>query len=185
MRPLTLLRRFQYVGILAGFVLSGTINGPLRAETLSTKATASIQIISPLSASVEQTLSFGRLQVKKGARVIYATIDPKLSKRPLTTVGLVRLPGGTPGALVATIKGEPNRNYRISLPASVLSLPGQYKISAFTMVSETRNQISINGNGLLNGSGIEVIRIGGTLMLTANAPMAIYTARVPITVLYE
>lgn len=182
MKPLTQKRHSHCAVLLAGLVLSSAINAPLRAETQPTKASASIEIITPLSVSVEKTLSFGRLQVRKGSRVIFATVAPN---NALTSTGLGVLPGGTPSALVATIKGEPNRSYRISLPASVLSSPGSFRVSAFTMVSATRNNIAINGSGLLNGNGVEVIRIGGTLVLSANAKVSIYTAQVPITVLYE
>ena len=182
MKRLTLIRRSHCAALLAGLVLSSAINAPLRAQTQPAKASASIEIITPLSVSVEQTLSFGRLQVRKGSRVIFATVEPN---NTLRSTGLVVLPGGTPSALVATIKGEPNRSYRISLPASVLASPGSFRVSAFTMVSATRNKIAINGSGLLNGSGVEVIRIGGTLLLSANARLAVYSAQVPITVLYE
>lgn len=182
MKSLTPIRRSHCAVLLAGLVLSSAINTPLRAETQPAQASASIEIITPLSVSVEQTLSFGRLQVRKGSRVIVATIEPN---NALKSTGLVVLPGGTPSALRATIKGEPNRSYRISLPASVLSSSGSFRVSAFTMVSATRNNIPINGSGLLNANGVEVLRIGGTLLLSANARLAVYTAQVPITVLYE
>jgi hypothetical protein len=87
--------------------------------------------------------------------------------------------------MVAIVRGEPNRSYRITLPASTASTPGSFKVSALKIVSKTRGNEPINGYGRLNAMGMEEVRIGGTLVLNRTARIGVYTANVPIAVLYE
>lgn len=156
---------------------------PARAEPERVSARASVEVLAPLSVMVAQTLSFGRLQVQGGSGPAYVTIDPAgaVLRR---CVGVACLPGSE-AAMVAIIRGEPNRSYRITLPASVVSTPGSLTVSGLKTISATRGKVAVNGYGRLNANGLEEVRIGGTLLLNKTARLGVYTANVPIAVLYE
>ncbi|MCE2841499.1 MAG: DUF4402 domain-containing protein [Novosphingobium sp.] len=156
---------------------------PARAEPERVSARASVEVLAPLSVMVAQTLSFGRLQVQGGSGPAYVTIDPAgaVLRR---CVGVACLPGSE-AAMVAIIRGEPNRSYRITLPASAVATPGSFKVSGLTIISATRGNVAVNGYGRLNVNGVEEVRIGGTLLLNKTARLGVYTANIPIAVLYE
>lgn len=176
----------SFKGLLMLLAASTPIGSQLHAQPVSGSATASLNVIRPLSVTVNKTLTFGRLAVQSGkTRIIYATIDPSKPSSPLKTSGLVVLAGGGETPLEARIIGEPRRTYRISIPQTVLSPPGRFTVSNFVIVSATRNNARITGSSVLGNDGTELIRIGATLTLNATATQAIYTAVVPITVLYE
>ncbi|MFN9579303.1 MAG: DUF4402 domain-containing protein [Novosphingobium sp.] len=156
---------------------------PARAEPERVSARASVEVLAPLSVMVAQTLSFGRLQVQGGSGPAYVTIDPAgaVLRR---CVGVACLPGSE-AAMVAIIRGEPNRSYRITLPASAVATPGSFKVSGLTIISATRGNVAVNGYGRLNVNGVEEVRIGGTLLLNKTARLGVYPANIPIAVLYE
>ena len=153
------------------------------AEPADDQATASIQVIAPLSVTINRVLSFGRLQVRGGTGPTFVTINPAGSILR-QCMGVICL-AGSEAAMTATIRGEPNRSYRIALPASTVSTPGNFRVSALTIVSASRGNNVVNGYGRLDALGVEELRIGGTLILNRTARLGVYTANVPITVLYE
>ncbi len=178
--------RVSVNGLLMLLATASPIGSQLHAQPAPRSATASVNVIRPLSVAVNKTLNFGRLQVRGGkTRVIYATIDPTQPLSPLKTSGLVVLAGGGETPLEARIIGDPLRTYRISIPQTVLSTPGRFTVSNFVIVSATRNNARMTGSGVLGNDGTELIRIGATLTLNATASQAVYKAIVPITVVYE
>jgi len=168
---------------LAFAVICSAAAGPVCAEPVRATATASIEVIAPLSVTITQTLSFGRLQVQGGKSPAYVTIDPAAAVLR-KCVNVTCLSGGE-AAMIAIIRGEPNRSYRITLPASVASTPGSLTVSGLKTISATRGKVAVNGYGRLNANGLEEVRIGGTLLLNKTARLGVYTANVPIAVLYE
>jgi hypothetical protein len=177
-------RAFSISFAMALAAVSSAVTTPARAQTEGDgTAGASLQVITPLSVTITQTLSFGRLQVRGGSGPTYVTIDPTAAVRR-QCVGVNCLPGPE-AEMVAIVRGEPNRSYRITLPASTASTPGSFKVSALKIVSKTRGNEPINGYGRLNAMGMEEVRIGGTLVLNRTARIGVYTANVPIAVLYE
>lgn len=158
---------------------------PVRAEQVGGEAGSTIAVAEPLSVTVQQNLSFGRLEAQDGSSLSYAVIDPSATTWPRTGSGVKLLPGGGEGPLIALISGEPNRSYRIELPDLVLASPGQFKVTGLNIVSATSGNIPIYGIGHLDASGQDQIRIGGVLLLDQSAALDIYTALVPITVLYD
>lgn len=156
---------------------------PARAEPERINVRASIEVIAPLSVMVTQSLSFGRLQVQGGSGPAYVTIDPA-GAVPRRCFGVACLPGSE-AAMVAIIRGEPNRSYRITLPASAVATPGNFKVSGLSIISATHGNLAVNGYGRLNANGMEEVRIGGTLLLNKTARLGVYTANIPIAVLYE
>lgn len=177
------VRRFRtdLAIVLAAICSAAAI--PARAEPERVSARASVEVLAPLSVMVAQTLSFGRLQVQGGGGPAYVTIDPAAAVLR-RCVGVVCLPGSEM-AMVAIIRGEPNRSYRITLPASAVATPGNFKVSGLTIISATRGNVAVNGYGRLNANGVEEVRIGGTLLLNKTARLGVYTANIPIAVLYE
>lgn len=156
---------------------------PARSEPARASVSGTVEVIAPLSVTVTQSLSFGRLQVQGGSGPAYVTIDPAAAVLR-KCIGVVCLPGSET-AMVAIIRGEPNRSYRITLPASAAATPGSFKVTGLTIISATRGNVAVNGYGRLNANGMEEVRIGGTLLLNKTARLGVYTASVPIAVLYE
>lgn len=177
------LRHFRTGLAIALAAISGAAAIPAHAEPARASVRASIEVIAPLSVTITQTLSFGRLQVQGGGGPAYVTIDP-VAAILRKCVGVVCLPGSE-AAMVAIIRGEPNRSYRITLPANAVAAPGSFKVSGLTIISTTRGNLAVNGYGRLSANGVEEIRIGGTLLLNKTARLGVYTANVPIAVLYE
>jgi hypothetical protein len=176
-------RHFSTHVAVAFAAICSAAASPAGAEPARASARASIEVIAPLSVTVTQTLSFGRLQVQGGSGPAYVTIGPAAAVLR-KCVGVVCLPGSEK-AMVAIIRGEPNRSYRITLPDSAVAAPGNFKVSGLTIISATRGNVAVNGFGRLNANGVEEVRIGGTLLLNKTARLGVYTANVPIAVLYE
>lgn len=177
-------RDFRISFAMALAAVSSAAATPVRSEAGADGAAgASLQVIAPLSVTITQTLSFGRLQVRGGSGPAYVTVNPAAALLR-ECIGVICLPGSA-AEMVAIVRGEPNRSYRITLPASTVSTPGSFKVSALKIVSATRGNEPINGYGRLNAMGVEEVRIGGTLVLNKTARQGVYTASVPIAVLYE
>ena len=100
--------------------------------------------------------------------------------------GVERSGGNEPSPAVYSIKGEKNRAYTVSFPSpSVVSSPGGYRVSNFTLWSANSGAITAGRVGHLNAMGTDTLRVGATMTVPGGLDPAIITAVVPITILAQ
>jgi hypothetical protein len=156
----------------------------LAQASASRSGSASITVIRPLSVSVDKVLNFGRLQPQQNGANVSATIAATLpAVRTSDRVSLLSGGTETPGRFL--IRGEPGRTYRISLPASVASSPGNYVVNSFTAWTASNGNAGATISGQFNSSGNDTVQIGATIRFTQGAKQDVFTAAIPINIAYE
>lgn len=178
-------------------LLGGLLGAPLvQAAPATLQSSAEVRIIKPLRVTPTRDLDFGSLVVVSlnvlgGARL---TISPSGS----TSVSGAKVNvwvsvGHHPGE--AKVAGEPQLAYVVYAPASVDLKWGMNRLSVenFRFASSTRG--GTGGSGYLaqlNGSGNDVLAIGGTLVFPSSLVGVLATLRskslsvtVPVTVQYQ
>lgn len=145
---------------------------------------ASIAIIRPLSITQTAQLNFGRIQPQGNGNPGTATISaaPPTSR---TSNGVTLLPGGAETPAIRTLSGEPGRVYRVTIPASVPSIPEGHTINQFTLWSANLGLITSTKLGQLDAAGTDTLRLGATISLPKGAKQITPSANVPITISYE
>jgi hypothetical protein len=138
--------------------------------TAQVTATASVTatIVVPLGISKQIDLDFGNIGagVTPGAVVL----SPAGSRQKSGGVSLPNLTG-TVSAASFNISGAPNFAYSITLPGQPLTIsngPENMTVSGFTSDPPV--------TGVLNGSGIQELTVGATLVVGALQPFGDYTS---------
>ncbi len=158
------------------------------AATLST--TASVTIVSPpLIVSGVAQLRFGTLTSGGTAGTVVVTTD----NRRLATGGAVLLGPGNFGPAEFAIAGQPNANYTITLPRSVVierantanPEPGVTALEAVDLKSFSTTVGAETGRGRTGPQGVDTVLVGATLLVTATTKPGNYRGEIAIGVAYE
>ena len=145
---------------------------------ISATASASANIITPISIAKNLDMSFGNIAVNPTAPGGTVTLPPSAS--PVRTfTGGITLPAvtGLVQAAKFTVTGEGTSAYTITIPGSI------------TITSSSNNMSLIpvsnpSGSGALVG-GTQAIYVGGTLTVSATQVVGTYTGTFPVTVNYN
>lgn len=133
-------------------------------------ATATATVVSPISISKEDDMSFGNLSVQTatGGTVVLA---PNGSR---TRTGGVTLPAVTGFVVAASyiVDGSPNYTYAITLPATAVTLTLAAGAQTMTATSFTS---APSGTGVLTG-GAQNLYVGATLNVAAGQAAGVYTS---------
>lgn len=169
---------------------------PARAAPATLQTSADVRIIKPLKVTPTQDLDFGSLVVANlnvlgGARLTLSPSGNASATGGLLTVWVAA--GRHPGE--AKVAGEPQLAYVVSAPASIDLKWGKNLLSVedFRFSSSTKG--GSGGSGYLaqlNGSGNDVLAIGGTLVFPPSLVGLLLTllskslsVTVPVTVQYQ
>jgi hypothetical protein len=169
------MRKRLFLSLLtAGIAAVGGTSAVAFAATAT--ATVDAQISSSLSVSTTTGLAFGSMTsgplggtvVVNANGVRFATGGVNLSTASVTSPALI------------TIIGKPNATYAVTLPATV-------QLSDGTGNSMTvGNFISTpSGTGQLDGTGQQVLSIGGTLTVGANQSFGSYRGVMAVVINYN
>lgn len=90
--------------------------------------------------------------------------------------GLKSAPTGTFTAVRYNLTGTPNANYTITLPSSISGSSGT-TIDTFVILTQTLNSSSTTGK--FNGTGTDVVFIGGTAHIPSNVKATITATLTP------
>jgi hypothetical protein len=162
----------------------------LAAALVSTSAASAPQgaarmtLIQPLTVTYVGDLAFGRLHTDAGHGTGTVTVKPGPTPTR-TAVNAHLTPGGAFAPAVTMVRGEPGRLYRVSLPTGVKTSQGGLSVSAFTIWSAVRGDITASGVGQLGPDGKDTIRVGGTVTVPPKTTPQAFNADPAITVSYE
>lgn len=163
---------------------------PLRAQEVSATGQASARLIRPLILASLADLDFGlvRTSLSQDGSVIVSATGGSASFTGGARPACEGAACPSPHPAAFSVSGEPGRTYAVSI-APVLAIsaatPGgrQLEVGRFTVSTLSRGN---EGHmGLLDASGRDEFRIGGTLTLPSGLAPARYRRSLPVTVSYE
>jgi len=89
---------------------------------------------------------------------------------------------------ITKIKGDPNTNYKINIPSSVIfnnvENTGSLVVDKFMVWSKNLNK-TITKNGILDDKGFDILNIGGSLNIAPNSKAGNYKGFVNISISYN
>jgi hypothetical protein len=174
-------RPFKLALIASIALVTAAVSAPgLAANSISADSTANVMV--PIAITKSSDLVFGKFAAKAGGgSVTVATNGAR------TGTG-VYLAAGTTTAASFAVKGEPNATYSIDLSSVALSngTPAQDMtlslISALTASAATSGSVT---SGTLDGSGDQVLYVGGALTVADAQAGGLYSGTVTAAVDYN
>lgn len=156
---------FLGVPALAQYSANGSVN-------------SSASVVRILSVSSTSELSFGTFAAGSTAgTVVMSSSGNRTSTGGVT---LVSTAAGSQGSV--TLSGTPSTSYSVSFPGSVtLTASG----GTATMNLGTFTSTLTGNQGSLNTAGSGSFGVGGTLSVSANQPIAVYTGSFTVTLSYN
>lgn len=156
-------------------VLTLVVGGP-NAFAASATATVDAEISSSLSASTSTGLAFGSLTSGPlGGTVV---VNPNGVRFATGGINLNTASVSSPALI--TIIGKPNATYAVTLPATVQLSDGGSNTMTVSGFASTPA-----GTGQLDGSGQQVLSIGGILNVGANQPFGSYRGVMAVVIDYN
>jgi hypothetical protein len=164
-----------------GLPVGATAAGPAPVKAT---AKASATLIRPVRLSPFAALSFGRAVPTGTSPFGYVTV-PATPPSTRQAQSATLLPGEESSPLVIAITGEPGRSYRITVPVSAASSPGNFAVSNFTVWTLTSRDVTVSKISKFNALGGDIISVGGKLAIPRGTKAQAYTAQVPVAIAYE
>lgn len=159
-------------------------------STATATGIATATVIRPLSVAATADMDFGTITHLPGTSGT-VTVTPGASGATFSGgAGAVCAGSDCSGAHAArfAVSGEPQRNYAITLPASVIATGAATDPGAvappLTVSGLTLRTASGTSTPHLDASGADGFEIGGTITLPANLPPARYRASFAVMVTY-
>jgi len=132
---------------------------------------ATATIIAPIAIANTVVLDFGAAVAS--AAIGTVTMAPDNTR---TAGGGVTLhPSDVGSAAVFTVTGQPNFNYSITLPAGATTITDG-GVNSMTVTNWTSNPAAGN-NGVLDGTGNQVLAVGARLNVSANQVPGAYSSQ--------
>ncbi len=156
------------------------------AHAASTQGTTQATVVSAIHISSQTELDFGRIESIASAGTIMLSAQGQR-----TTTGAVALDATPYAPAFITVQGQPHTDFRVTLPEVEYFTRAEGTDPDAVTTLEVRNFSSISTNtqatnrsGRTSASGQDIVRIGGTLHVPANAAPGHYHGEVTITVAY-
>jgi hypothetical protein len=176
------------IALFIGFIMNTNGQHPIKfTGTVSTK------LISALSINADKAMSFGDLLVSS-TEAATVKLRPTDSVREFSSQSAVSGINGSDNMSVAaifTVQGEPNTNYRVSLPDSSIEIntatTGSNKtmtVTDFTLSFDNTN-VASDLTQQLSSDGINKFTVGATLNIGDSQTMGHYVGSYSIAVDYE
>ncbi|MDT8401930.1 MAG: DUF4402 domain-containing protein [Bacteroidales bacterium] len=163
--------------LAASILLAFALNANAQTNTVSAEAAATI--ISPITISVDNNMNFGYVGATPAGGTVLLQPDGTI-----TPTGVSLASGITTSPAIFTVTGEPSFTYSITLTNASIVLTES--ISSSTMTVDTFTRLPI-GDGTLDVTGNQTLRIGGTLNVGASQTAGLYenTTDLEVTVNYN
>lgn len=181
-------RRFVFAGMaLFALPLLAASAHAAPADRADAQGQASAKVIQPISAWAVEDLDFGTVAVSQteGGTVEVGVVGGNVRYSGAAGSACGR---GSCGAHPArfTVKGEANRRYEVLLPAVVHATGGQggATLDVTGLAMQTESLPEVGAAGLLDSSGSDEFRVGGTLQVPASTPPDHYDAKILVIVTY-
>jgi hypothetical protein len=174
---------------LAGALALAAAVVPAQARPSQAAGLASATVIRPLRVTATADMDFGTITHLPGTSGT-VTVSPGVAGAVYAGGAGAACTGADCGSAHAAgfaVTGEPQRNYTVQLPASVIangaaSDPGQTAPSL--VVGNLTLRTASSGVPRLDGSGADSFEVGGTITLPADLPPARYRASFSVIVTY-
>ena len=172
------MKNIAKVFVAATLILGGSATSSFAQATAT--ASASAQIITPITIALVTNMNFGNIAVSPGTggTVVLAPASTR------TSTGGVTLPAttGTVTAANFTVSGAAAYTYAITLPSSANLSDGATHTMAMSSFTS-----SPSATGTLSGGGTQTVTVGATLTVSAAQTPNAYTnsTAVPVTVNYN
>lgn len=160
---------------------------------IKSSGTVSTRLISALSINADKAMSFGDLLVSS-TEAATVKLRPTDSVREFSSQSVVSGINGSDNMSVAavfSVQGEPNTNYRVSLPDSSIEIntltTGSNKtmtVTDFTLSFDNTN-VASDLTQQLSSDGINKFTVGATLNIGDSQTMGDYVGSYSIAVDYE
>ena len=160
---------------------------------VSSTVNASARVVSAISINADRAMSFGALRVLS-TEAATVKLRPKDSGREFsnqTAVLGINESENMSVAAIFTVQGEPNTNYKVSLPDSSIEInttaTGSNKtmtVNNFTLSFDNTN-VTSNLTQQLSNDGNNKFTVGATLNIGALQTMGDYIGRFSIAIDYE
>lgn len=147
------------------------------------------EIVTPLRVTSITDLDFGGIALQStGAGSV--TVDPAGDAPEYNGVRQISCGGSScpPQPAQFGIKGMGGRNYRVVLPETALANPVAGNATALQVIALHSASVNLPGSsnrGLLDASGDDLIKVGGTLEVPAGTAPGRYVAQLLLVVSYD
>ena len=155
-------------------LLVPTICMPVYAATATADATA--RVTTAMSVRTINGLFFGDLS--SGPEAGTLELSPNGTRTTTGGVTVNRAVAGSPATF--DVQGDPNSTYSITFPAAVImdnGSPNTMVVDKFTSSPES--------SGYIDGSGQQILYVGGTLNVNSNQAFGTYTGELNVIVDYH
>ncbi|MFT6842244.1 MAG: hypothetical protein ACJASR_001010 [Psychroserpens sp.] len=176
------------IALFIGFIMNTNGQHPIKSS-----GTVSTRLISALSINADKAMSFGDLLVSS-TEAATVKLRPTDSVREFSSQSVVSGINGSDNMSVAavfSVQGEPNTNYRVSLPDSSIEIntltTGSNKtmtVTDFTLSFDNTN-VASDLTQQLSSDGINKFTVGATLNIGDSQTMGDYVGSYSIAVDYE
>lgn len=165
---------------------------PLVAQTGagSAQGLASAEIVEPISVVSLADLSFGGIAASpsENGEVTIAAESGVAEYTGGARAACLAAAGCHTGAAVFALRGEPGRDYALTLPDGAVALPQDGSgrgLPVSSLTAWSRNLAMGGPSGRLDETGDDEVRIGGTLDIPAGTAPGTYAAELHIVVSYS
>lgn len=155
----------------------------------SATGVATAQIVEPISVIAVSDLQFGGIAVAAGTSGS-VEIDPVSGS--VTYLGIsgssCSAADCDPAPALFDVRGVPDRQYQVLLPSSATAYSkggGGAALQVEDLQSSSGNMPDVDQRGLLDGDGIDTLRVGGTLIVPSDTPSGRYAAEIAVVVSYN
>jgi spore coat protein U-like protein len=172
------------LALLASIVAAAAgMIAPSHAATATATATATV--VTPITIAKASDLAFGKFA--SGATIGTVVVD---TAGGVNRTGGVSSGGGTVTAAAFTVTGDKGAAYSIDTSATTANLTSGTDTMALALITDVSTGAGATSgtvaSGLLDGTtGIQTVRVGGSLAVGINQPAGSYTGTVSVAVLYQ
>ncbi len=120
------------------------------------------------------------------------TVERALTISTVRSLSFGRIPAngatipasGSTDAIIQ-VTGDPGRQYRVRLPAAIMTSTPGVTVDSFTIWSDNSGDIANTLTARMDGSGQDRLRIGGSLRRSSALVITDVTTAIPLSVDYE
>lgn len=166
--------------LLASIAMCGAF-AAAPAFSASTTATATAEVITPISITKATDLVFGSFAAGAGGTITVNTAGVRAA------VGAVGLSGATPAAASFDIAGQAGMGYAITVTsdAKLTSGANTMDLAVFSDLTAAGATSGSVATGLLNAGGTQKLYVGGTLTVSGTQAGGSYSGSINAEVAYN